>query len=168
MQKLASLETDMAPKPAKAPAKGEKPATESDDTKAPPKGLGASGKAFWNQLHAELPEGFRFDGRELFHLEAACQLWDTLDALRQAIEKQGVSVKGSQGQDTVNPALSEARLTRLAMAQHLNRIELPDEDGVPESPRSKQARRAAQVRWTRKDNWSREAALARRSNRGKA
>lgn len=152
---------------AKVPAKATKPA-ETTKQPAPPKGLRVGGKALWKSCHQELPESWRFDGRELWNLEAACQLRDTLDQLRAAIAKLGVTVKGSQGQEVVNPALAEARLTTAAIAQHLAKLDLPNEAGAPESPRTAQARKAAQVRWSRADNFSREALEHRRRRRGQA
>lgn len=144
-----------------------KKATKEPDATTPPPGLRAGGTALWNACHGEIPEDWQFDAIEAWHLQAACELRDTLDELRKMIQKHGVLVPGSQGQDVLNPALAEARLTGAAIAQLLSKVRLPDEDGVPESPRSKQARKAANVRWSRAENFSREA-LEKRRRRGQA
>jgi phage terminase small subunit len=187
------LGAQMPDKAPKGPAKGQKPAKATakkagskQPTKAaktprkakpaaplgadnPPAGLKATGLAVWRDFHAELPDGWSFDARELQALEAACRLYDRIDELNAAIDKHGVTVPGSTGQLTVNPALPELRQCAGAVVKLLGALQIPDaETGVPESAATKRGRRAAQVRWSRADNWSREALEHRRRHRGQA
>jgi hypothetical protein len=54
-------------------------------------------------------------------------------------------VPGSRGQDVVNPSVSEARQSRLALGRLLGQLDLPESarDAV------RNARRAAEARWRR-------------------
>jgi hypothetical protein len=123
----------------------------------------------WRDFHAELPDGWGFEPRELQALEAAARLHDRLDQLDAAIDKHGVTVAGSTGQLTVNPALAEFRQCAAAVSKLLGELEIPSgEEGKPETAATKRGRRAAQVRWSRADNFSREALEHRRRRRGQA
>jgi hypothetical protein len=81
-----------------------------------------------------LAEGWELDARELHLLERACRCADELDDLEAAVDADGVVVKGSRGQASVHPALSEARQLRLVQLRLLGGIQLPDEDAEPRTP----------------------------------
>lgn len=139
------------------------------DAENSPAGLEATGLRVWQDFHAELPEGWSFDPRELHALEAACRLFDRLDQLDQVIDQHGVTVAGSTGQLVVNPALVEFRHCAAAVSKLLGELEIPNgQDAVPETAATKRGRKAAQARWSRADNWSREALEHRRRRYGKA
>ncbi|HLS02464.1 MAG TPA: hypothetical protein VK054_10880, partial [Beutenbergiaceae bacterium] len=80
-------------------------------------------------------ELFEFSHAEGALLLEACRTLDNLDALAAAIAKDGATVKGSQGQDVINPALTEARGQRIVLHRLIAALQLPDEDGdvVPTS-----------------------------------
>jgi hypothetical protein len=61
------------------------------------------------------------------------------------LEERGYLVPGSQGQQVVNPSLSEARQGRVVLGRLLGQLDLPDStrDAV------KRARHAAEARWER-------------------
>lgn len=113
-------------------------------TKTPPKGLGARGRAFWRATVRD----FDLSDVECEVLREACRLLDEVDSLREAIDADGVTVTGSQGQTRVNPAIGEVRQHRLALARLLAQLDLPDVDGGRVlTPTQARASRAAQTRW---------------------
>ena len=168
VEDAANGKTKKATKKAKARTKSDKSAA-GLDVDSPPAGLEATGLRVWRDFHAELPEGWSFDPRELQALEAACRLFDRLDQLDLVIDQKGVTVAGSTGQLVVNPALIEFRQCAAAVSKLLGELQIPNgQDAVPETAATKRGRKAAQVRWSRADNWSREALEHRRRGNGKA
>ncbi len=109
-----------------------------------PAGLSSRGQRFWRDTLAE----FDLTDAELAILTEACRTLDDLDRLAGAVAAHGVMVKGSAGQDVINPALTEARGQRAVLHRLLAALALPDPDGktVPTTT-SLNARRAAQSRW---------------------
>ena len=168
-KKAGSRKPTTAAKKPKKSTRAPKPAAKLDADN-PPAGLGPTGLRVWRDFHAELPERWSFEARELQALEAAARLHDRLDQLDTAIDEHGVTVAGSTGQLTVNPALAEYRQCAAAVCKLLGELEIPSgEEGKPETAASKRGRRAAQVRWNRADNFSREALEHRkRRRRGQA
>lgn len=116
----------------------------------PPKALKAAGTNLWKTIHAGLPEGWELDEREAAVLALACRQADVVADLEAAVKSDGVMVKGSTGQPTVNPAVVEARQGRLAIDRMLGKIVLPQpEKAGGETSASELGRHAAQARWTR-------------------
>ena len=76
---------------------------------APPGSLGASGKALWKNVLADLPADWQLDARELDALARAGRCADEIELLEAAVNRDGATVAGSRGQVTVHPALVEAR-----------------------------------------------------------
>ncbi|MGO1318006.1 MAG: terminase [Cellulomonadaceae bacterium] len=109
-----------------------------------PDGLKARGKRFWTACISD----FDFSSSEVVLLEEACRVLDRLDQLNAAITRDGPMVAGSQGQQVVNPALTEARGQQLALHKLIAALALPDDDGqtVP-TGRSMSASAAATARW---------------------
>jgi hypothetical protein len=120
----------------------------------PPAGLGTTGAALWRRMHKAYSFGASW---EVDLLELACRQADDLAALEQTIEEAGYMVKGSKGQPRLNPAVTEARLARAALARILGQIELPSGHAggatptattpPPETAASRRGRRAAESRW---------------------
>ena len=113
-----------------------------------PSGLGARGRRFWREVTSTYE--LQVDEREL--LVECCFMLDDLDALRDAVEADGRTVEGSQGQTRQHPALTELRQTRLALGRLVAQLGLPDpddEEGRPAvvSPLSARGRHAARARW---------------------
>jgi hypothetical protein len=81
---------------------------------------------------------------------AEIDLIDDLDAAQRGAER---IVKGSMGQQVINPLISELRQHRATLANLLGKLNLPDDanatrDSVPGGRvRSTTARQAAHVRW---------------------
>lgn len=83
-------------------------------------------------------------------LAESCRCLDQLEALREAIDADGVTVPGSEGQPRVHPAISQMNATRGLLGKLLAQLGLPDPEGaaVP-SASSVRARKAAESRWSR-------------------
>ena len=70
-----------------------------------PKGLGVVGKRMWRRILA----GYELRPDELFLLENACKVADTVAQLEEAMAGEPLMVKGSMNQMREHPLLSEAR-----------------------------------------------------------
>jgi hypothetical protein len=104
--------------------------------------LAGNGRKFWR----ELTKKYDFRPDELRILQDCCaeiDLIDDLDAAQRGAER---IVKGSMGQQVINPLISELRQHRATLASLLGRLNLPDE-ATDSVPRSVQARDAAHARW---------------------
>lgn len=113
------------------------------ERKAPPK-LAARGRRFWRQVTAD----FDLSDAETGLLAECCRLLDEVEALRSAVEVDGVTVPGSKGQTRAHPALAELRQHRLALGRLLAQLALPDDEGesLP-TPTQAGARKAAEAGW---------------------
>ena len=107
-----------------------------------PDSLGSAGSVLFKSI-AE-----RWDLRpdELRVLADACAEADLVDDLAEAMEGEPRLVRGSQGQQVINPLISEQRQHRMALASLLKQLRLPDEADTAEA-RSTAARNAANARW---------------------
>ena len=123
--------------------------TETPKTPLPttPRDLDRAGRKLWREIARSGKYELRPD--ELRILEDACREADLIDDLATEAKDAEKIVRGSQGQDVINPLISELRQHRIALRSLLGALHLPDEDSSAgqESPRSTQARRAAQARW---------------------
>jgi len=130
----------------------------SDDTitrkpPPPPPGLAKTGRrdgpgrALWKSIFADTCQ-YQLRPDELRILEDACRLTDRAAELATEAEGRSRTVRGSTGQPVINPLLAEERQCRLAVAQLLKQLKLPDEESAGAAgPRSVSARSAAQSRW---------------------
>lgn len=88
---------------------------------------------------------------ELRALRDACVMADRMEKLEKAAADQKLTVRGSQGQQVINPLLAEARQCALAITALLAKIKLPEGDQPDNSagsaPRSVGARNAANAKW---------------------
>ena len=100
----------------------------------PPKTLGAAGSDLWITIHAGLLDLWELDEREAAVLALACRQADVVADLETAVKSDGVMVKGSTGQPTVNPAIVEARQGRLAIDRMLGKIVLPQPEKAGGEP----------------------------------
>lgn len=105
--------------------------------------LGPAGKALTDSIRRELGEDFELDEREEAMLDLAARQADDVARLEADIAERGTTVKGSTGQPVLNPAISEARQSRLALAKILGGLELPDSERESVG----RARAAAAKRW---------------------
>ncbi len=110
----------------------------------PPSGLGARGRAFWDQAVG----AYELSESELVILAECCRLLDECESLRQAAAHGGTMVVGSNGQPRVHPAIGELRQHRLALGRLLSQLALPDEDDTALlTPLGARGRAAARKRW---------------------
>ncbi|WP_147375345.1 helix-turn-helix domain-containing protein [Jiangella rhizosphaerae] len=108
-----------------------------------PSGLSARGEAFWAHAIAV----FELDAHEQELLTQVCRLLDRADALRDAVEQDGVIVTTPRGDRRPNPAIAEERQVSLAIGRLLVLLEIPADDGAVSTPTRTRARRAAEARW---------------------
>jgi len=119
-----------------------------------PADLGPVGTRFWREVTRKYQ--LRVDeGRVL--LDAAAEA-DLIDTLASALKGAPLTVAGSQGQEVINPLISELRLHRVTLASLLKQLNLPDAAGNTDpraipggKPRSTAARLAANTRWRPSD-----------------
>lgn len=102
------------------------------------------------QFEAELPDGFRFDARDLVLLAAAQRIADRIDALEAELEHTGLTVAGSSGQPRLSPLVAEIRLEQTALARVLDGVHIPSVEG--EERKSSRNVRAARRRWDREES----------------
>lgn len=114
----------------------------------PPAGLAKDGRkdgpgrALWKQIVTSGKYVLRPD--ELRILEDACRMYDRADDLEKQARDRPSTVRGSTGQPVINPLLAEERQCRIAAAQLLKQLKLPDEAAGPEL---NQQREAGKARW---------------------
>jgi len=109
-----------------------------------PPGLADRGKAFWRDTVTE----YELSRGELELLAEACRALDQCDGLRSALDVDGYTVRGSEGQPRVHPAVSQLNATRTLLGRLLAQLALPDPEGeATPSQASLRARKAAQDRW---------------------
>lgn len=118
---------------------------------APPAGLSGAGSALWEDVTASF--ALRADERRV--LEAAAREADLIAVLDAGLVDADLMVRGSQGQQVINPLISEVRQHRATMARLLAQLHLPDEDsgegaGVGPQARSSSARALANARWSKR------------------
>lgn len=109
-----------------------------------PADLSVRGRKFWRTTVAT----FDLSDVESELLVECARLLDECESLRNAVDKDGVTVAGSTGQTRVHPALGELRQHRLALSRLLAQLSLPDVDeSALLSPSQARGQKAAQTRW---------------------
>ena len=112
----------------------------------PPSGLADRGQGFWTSMNSLLPD---FNRKELTLLEEACRSLDSIEALAQAVDRDGLMVSGSKGQLVLHPAVSELRQQQLVFSRLMMAMRLPEDSAAEQQMRSKRARLGASARWER-------------------
>lgn len=118
-----------------------------------PSGLGKGGRKLWNSVKSK---SYVLRPDEVRVLEDACREADLIDQLESAwrvyAEAGEFMVKGSMGQQVINPMVAELRQHRATLAGLLAKLKLPDTGDNPsagsEPARGEQQRSAANSRWT--------------------
>jgi len=109
-----------------------------------PVGLSHRGRKFWNDALA----AYEPSRADLEVLAETCRTLDNLDALAATITELGPMVTGSQGQQVINPALTEARGQRQILHRLMAALAFADEDEAPiPSARHIRSVTAATARW---------------------
>ena len=107
-----------------------------------PTSLGAAGKRLWR----ETARVYVLRQDELEILRSACHEADLVDEMDKALKGAPLLVKGSMGQDVINPLLQEVRQHRAAMAALIRGLKLPDAD-ADATPQINGQRTGGQTRW---------------------
>lgn len=112
-----------------------------------PQKLGKAGSDLWRKISDPAKYTLRPD--ELAILGRACKMADRIEKLEGELEFADMMVRGSQGQDVINPMIPELRQHETALAALLLKLKLPDDEAEKpaENPRSVGARNAANSRW---------------------
>ena len=110
-----------------------------------PAGIGKRGRAFWIDVQSDL----EFDARETDLLVEVCRTLDTIDALAAAVERDGVMLIGSQGQQVLNGAVAELRQQQAAYARLVTQLNLDgaEQGEAMRTPRAASASATAKRRW---------------------
>jgi hypothetical protein len=116
----------------------------AEESRQVPPDLSSRAAGFW----ARTVDNYDLTDGELELLAECVVTMSEIDALREALAADGVTVAGSRGQRRVHPAVGEVRQHRMALARLLKAIALPAED-ESESWATKNARAAALARWSR-------------------
>ncbi len=111
----------------------------------PPAGLGRRGRALWRDVMA----AYHLDPAEAVVLEHAAGTLDLVAGLQAELAGlEDLVVTGSRGQPLPHPVIAELRRQRLALAQLLRALRLPDEAAEATSA-SVGGRHLAAARWQR-------------------
>lgn len=106
-----------------------------------PKGLATKGKRLWK----ETASNYELRADELDTLEDICREADLIATMEEGLDGAPLLLKGSQGQDVVNPLISELRQHRATKKSLWASLKLPDEGDAQVA--GNQQRAAAQSRW---------------------
>lgn len=92
-----------------------------------PAGLGTEGRGLWRDVARQVADdGLAMDARERRWLRDACAEADVVAVLDAGLVDAPLMVRGSQGQDVINPVFSEIRQHREALGRLLARVRLDD------------------------------------------
>lgn len=106
--------------------------------KPQPDGLSGRGGSLWDSI----TEKYELRDDEMAILQDACFEAELIDELREALVDSPKLVKGSMGQQVINPMISEVRQHAATLKSLWAALALPDE-GVP----ANQNRSAGKARW---------------------
>jgi hypothetical protein len=90
----------------------------------PPAGLQGHGSALWKAVIADVHEEWELDSKDLHSLEQAARAADRAQELEELIERDGLMIAGSTGQERLHPAISEQRMLRQLSAVLVSKIAL--------------------------------------------
>jgi phage terminase small subunit len=112
--------------------------------------VNSRGRRLWASILGQ----YELADAECVVLGEFCRCVDRIDALEAVVAADGMCVPGSTGQTRVHPAVGEARLQRVTLAQLAKALRLPEEPDLaaPDRPGGfstarESARAAANRRW---------------------
>jgi hypothetical protein len=85
-----------------------------------PRGLGTEGQKLWKGVIEEFDLSLEPHKQRILY--DACKTADVVKRLDDAAAKQGLTVKGSMGQEVINPVLAQAQVARGQLASLLGRL----------------------------------------------
>lgn len=124
--------------------------SESQRPPPPPRGLKATGKAYWKAILAE----FDLNAAEKLELEVLCQTMDDRQDARDVVTEMGMIVDGAAGQPRVNPLVPQIVNLGKLIDQLVIALGLPlpaDTKGQRRSPLAKLAAGNRQATRKRKE-----------------
>jgi hypothetical protein len=89
-----------------------------------PKSLRREGAALYRRVVADVPVGMELDACERETVKRAAQLADLAAEVQADLERRGLWVLGSAGQDVMNPAVARLTTLHAAVATTLARVKL--------------------------------------------
>lgn len=110
-------------------------------------GLRARGAAFWVSTCTD----YELSAAELELLAEVCRQLDLIDALRDAVAQEGVTVLTTGGASRPHAALAELRQVQLALGRLVAQLALPNPEtgeAVVQKLTTARAKSAAGKRWT--------------------
>lgn len=111
-----------------------------------PNGLGERGSRLWSSIMDDL-EGDQHDADLVLE---TCRVLDVIDALAEAVDRDGVTVTGSRGQIVINPAVQEMRQQQVVFSRLIAQLNLDEAElGAMLTARQAAAKRAGQAKWRR-------------------
>lgn len=90
----------------------------------PPPGLQKAGTSVWKTILRDVQEDWELDAKDLHSLEQAARAADRAQELEELIERDGLMIAGSTGQERLHPAIAEQRMLRQLSALLVSRIAL--------------------------------------------
>jgi hypothetical protein len=108
-----------------------------------PRGLKTAGKRLWANATAE----YEFSSIEAELLKQLCRTVDEIEQLEASLRDGGPMVKGSRGQQVLNPVYAQLCAHRKLADQLAVALALPTEGEVAGQRRSAKAKQAADTRW---------------------
>lgn len=91
-----------------------------------PRGLETEGQKLWRGVIEEFD--LSAEPHKLRILFDACKTADVIKRLDDAAVKQSLTVRGSMGQEVINPLIAQAQTARGQLAQLLGRLNFAPED----------------------------------------
>ncbi|RFZ47670.1 hypothetical protein DAVIS_00385 [Mycobacterium marinum] len=93
-----------------------------------PRGLGTEGQKLWQSVVAAFELTATDDPDKLRILFDACQTADLVKRLGDAAAKATLTVRGSMGQEVINPLIAQAQSSRMQLAQLLGRLNFTSQE----------------------------------------
>jgi hypothetical protein len=90
----------------------------------PPAGLLKAGIGLWKAVVRDVDEAWELDARDLHVLELAARAADRAAELGDLIDRDGLMIAGSTGQDRLHPAVVEQRMQRQLSAVLVAKVQL--------------------------------------------
>ena len=93
-----------------------------------PHGLGPEGKKLWTGVIGEFD--LAYEPHKIRILTDACKTADLIKRLDDAAAKAPLTVRGSMGQEVINPLIAQSQTARGQLAQLLTRLNFaaPEDD----------------------------------------
>ena len=112
---------------------------------------GPAARALREHIESGLPDDIELSEREEVFVDLAGQQLDRVAELEAVVDRDGVMVLGSAGQQRCHPGIGEARQAALAAARLLSMLALPDgAAAVPRTASQVRGAHAANARWAQR------------------